>query len=131
MPFTLPTFNLTCNIWTGSVGAYPPLSPPTGSPRIAAQPCGLAHGKLSSKVAPIGSSFLSISVGVMQLLLPKGTDVRGIESNTAAVDLVECPAGTGRYYFVQSVDDVGKGFVNEYRLAFMTSIVESWLAPYP
>lgn len=131
MAYSVPTFNLTCNIWNQGAPAWPVLSAPSGSPRIAGQICGLAHGRLSAKVYSIGGNFIEAPIAVMSLLLPKGTDVRGLEVNFAGSDIVECPAGSHRFYAVSSVDDVGKGFANEYRLAYMLAVTETWTPPYP
>jgi hypothetical protein len=129
--FTLPTFNLVCDIHTGIGGAFPPLAVSTAGVRVPNVPCALAHGRLSSRVAQTGSGFNTIPVTVMQLLLPKLTDIRGFECNTTVPDQVECPKGSGRWYWVPSVDDVGKGYANEYRLAVLQAIVETWAPPYP
>jgi hypothetical protein len=55
------------------------------------------------------------------LLLPALTDVRsavqGVEN-----DVIEVPAGSGRWYNVAGVDDVGKGFDNEYRIVSLRQI---------
>jgi hypothetical protein len=66
----------------------------------------------------------------MSLLLPKGTDIRGPQDSVAA-DNVEVPAFSGRWYRVVAVDDVGKGFSNEYRNAAIFAVDRLWLAPYP
>jgi hypothetical protein len=54
----------------------------------------------------------------MELLLPMRTDIRA-SWNGASEDLVEVPAGSLRFYGVYWVDDVGRGFLNEYRLALL------------
>ena len=54
----------------------------------------------------------------MQLLLPKLTDVRA-GWNGGSPDLVEVPTGTHRFYLVGYVDDVAKGYANEYRIAIV------------
>jgi hypothetical protein len=48
-------------------------------------------------------------------------------------DLVEVPAGTGRFYRVQWVDDLGKGFDNEHRFALLlqTNTFSPWPIPMP
>lgn len=53
---------------------------------------------------------------VMYLLLQAYTDIRG-ENSVGGADTVEVPAGSGRYYTVTWVDDIGKGFSNEHRFA--------------
>jgi hypothetical protein len=67
----------------------------------------------------------------MFLLLPPGTDIRSGVLGTA--DDVEVPAGSGRFYEVEFVDDVGKGFANEYRVALLiqTTAWGAWPLPYP
>jgi hypothetical protein len=51
-----------------------------------------------------------------EVLFPKLTDIRAIW-NGVGTDIIELPAGSKRFYSVIHVDDVGKGFSNEYRLA--------------
>lgn len=112
MAYVIPTFNLECNVWHAA--AYPP-----APPAIAGQPCALMH----SKKNPLD---LSVAYGItatpfyaypMFLLLPALTDVR--DQSVGGVDVIECPAGSGRFYFVNNVDDVAKGYVNEYRVAVL------------
>lgn len=107
MAFTLPVFNLTCNIWRGP---WLPLHPVD-----VVSPCNLAYGRR------VQTNFGNFTGGpgsavVMTLLLPPLTDVRSWVQS-ADPDAVEVPAGSGRYYRVEGVDDVGKGFANEHRAA--------------
>jgi hypothetical protein len=112
MSFALPTFNLTCEVWTPPwVGRVH---------RLTAVPCNLAMGRRVQQAiqdaydAPYGSAKPS-------LLLPMGTDIRD-QYNAPDGDLIEVPSGTGRWYSVGIVDDVGKGFANEYRLASIRKV---------
>lgn len=110
MSFRLPTFNLAVNIW------HAPAVPPVGA--AAVTPMGnLSPGRrtMLPTATPRGVP--------MELLLPKSTDVR-------IHDVVECPATTGRYYSVQWVDDAGKGFPNEHRVALMIQ-AGVWPTPIP
>jgi hypothetical protein len=66
----------------------------------------------------------------MNLLLPPAVDVRGPQ-DTVSFDMVEVPAGSGRWYSVVGVDDIGKGFSNEHRTAAIFALAGSWVAPYP
>jgi hypothetical protein len=66
----------------------------------------------------------------MNLLLPPFIDVRGPQ-DTVSFDMVEVPEGTGRWYQVTGVDDIGKGFDNEHRTASIYALVRGWTAPYP
>ena len=61
----------------------------------------------------------------MFLLLPALTDVRytGVGGTSDSFyDIVEVPAGSARWYWVLSVDDAGKGFANEHRVAELQAI---------
>jgi hypothetical protein len=73
--------------------------------------------------------------------VPKGSDVR--DGSCALLnDFVEVPQGSGRWYVVMNVDDVGKGFPNEFRYATIGKIFQGasgsgsftglfWPAPIP
>lgn len=116
MSFELPNFNLVCNIYTVTLGA--------NSFRLDS-PCNLAMGKrnalfIGTIVAEDSASNLGGFTG--QLLLPPGTDIRD-QSCGGFADLVEVPAGSGRFYGVSCVDDIGKGFDNEHRFA---TILKTW-----
>lgn len=118
MSFSVPTFNLTVNIWRNGLG--PPLAPSVVS---------VANLCMGRRVQPAGGSGSAGFDCNMTLLLPPGTDIRdGIRS--AAADLVEAPAGSLRFYSVDWVDDAGKGFPNEHRVAFILAR-GLWPAPYP
>jgi hypothetical protein len=74
------------------------------------------------------------------LLLPPLTDIRDNSCGTRS-DVVECPADTRRWYNVSAVDDIGKGFDNEHRVAtlqkggwfgdWVTFGFTPWPAPIP
>lgn len=119
MPFTVPTFPITAFAW------YPPNVPPL-PPDLVGIPCNLVGpGKRSVGYYP--------HPGVVNpqwiLMVPKGTDLRDF-SNGPGTYYVEVPAGTGRYYSVVIVDDVAKGFDNEYRVAYLEK-VGTWPTPIP
>lgn len=121
MPFVTPTFNIVVNVWRNASGppAVPDLSPPAN----------LAFGRRTSSLqgieSPSGEPF-------MTLLLPPGTDVRSGKCASGA-DWVEAPAGTGRYYAVLGVDDIGKSFANEHRAAILVATTHfgAWPSPIP
>jgi hypothetical protein len=125
MAFRTPTFNLTVNIWRfGTLVGNPPDVVTVGN---------LAFGRRGHTLD--GSVTTS---GAMFLLVPKLTDIRGkAESPLAApYDKVEVPAGSGRYYIVDFVDDSGKGFLNEHRVAIIyqanfIALVPNWPLPTP
>ena len=115
MAFHPPTFNLTVNLWRGP-------NPVTNPPTFVFQG-NLAIGRRQLFAPPAISTAAQFTAGpqygdATELLLPKGSDIRGPQ-NAGYTDIVEVPAGTGRYYLVLWVDDVGRGFSNEYRLALL------------
>jgi hypothetical protein len=115
MSFSPPTFNLTCNIWRvlGVGGAY-------AAPDVTVN-CNLSQGKrvLVAGWGPVGHPA---PYHFNELLLPALTDIRSLWNGTNQ-DLVEVPAGSKRFYTVTQVDDVAKGFPNEYRLAMMLYLI--------
>lgn len=121
MAFSLPDFNITCNIYSGPYLARTirPASP---------VPCNLAFSRRQQfPTADEDANGWSV---VMSLLLPPLTDIRDL-SCSAVQDVVECPAGSGRWYQVGMVDDIGKGFPNEHRCALIYKISEAmWGASY-
>jgi len=122
MSFSIPTFNLLCNLWDRG-------SPPPAAPRVSNVPCNLAWGR---RISPV---FEATSSGCLTLLIPAGTDVRGPQE-AVGPDWAEVPAGSKRYYAVALVDDIGKGFPNEHRAALVAAhnfggASGSWPTPYP
>lgn len=118
MSYQVPTFNLVVNVWRF------PVVPPAGH---SFQLTGnLAY---SRRVHPIPGDA---SASGMALLLPAGSDIRS-PVVVIGPDVVEAPAGTGRYYSVLSVDDIGKGFSNEHRCAVLIPITTygRWPGPVP
>lgn len=132
MGFRTPSFNLVCNIWTRSdAGPGPRTAAPAAPPRLSPA-CQLrAAGKQST--AQDDQKWWAFAA---ELLLPAGTDVRDdftIDPGLAVADqpdLVEVPAGSGRWYTVVQVDDVAKGFPNEYRVAMIFKN-KFWPIPTP
>lgn len=120
--FSLPTFNLVCGIW------HQPNLPPL--PPSLTAPCNLAF---SRRVQPgsLGSGGSPVGIPV-SLLLPAGTDVRAYQCATGQ-DYVEVPVGSGRIYAVLAVDDAGKGFANEHRVAVIVAVATRgpWPSPIP
>jgi hypothetical protein len=114
MAFSVPTFNLLCDIFTGPYSSR--------ELRIVGQICNLQYGRRLAHF----SDFPSENEGsqLMSLLLPKLTDVRSTLCGYE-VDIVECPQHSGRIYWVSAVDDVGKGFDNEFRVATLVSASEA------
>jgi len=114
MPYALPTFNLACNLWH--------VPHPVTNPPDVISPCNLTPGQR------IADQNASVTQPCMYLLLPKLTDIRcQYEGVGGGDDLCEVPAGSGRYYTVIYVDDIGKGFANEHRFA----LIAMYKAPAP
>jgi hypothetical protein len=110
MAYTVPQFPLLCNIASG--GSTWPIVP-----RITNVKCNLAFGR---RVETHNSTDGSLN---MSLLVPAGTDIRGGATPASpGNDIVECPAGSGRTYKVLAVDDIGKGFSNEHRIAILAAV---------
>jgi len=121
MAYVLPTFNLSVHIWrNGNAVTNPPDVIALGN---------LTPGRrvFSGDGATVPTSLW---YPIMFLLLPVGTDIRGELDTGGAMDTVEVPAGTGRYYAVQFTDDIGKGFANEHRFAILNQ-VGPWPHPIP
>lgn len=116
MAYTLPTFNLTCALYTNT-GTWS-----TRGLHRSIEDCNLAYGRrVEIYNAFEGDNSASV---FMSLLLPAGTDVRDLKCS-AAEDWVEVPTGSNRWYQVTSVDDIGKGFSNEHRCATIFPISEA------
>jgi hypothetical protein len=115
MAFPLPNFNLSAKIWrnNGVGGSY-------AAPDVTSN-CFLSPGRRVTM--PFARStgqpapYIQTEIG-----FPKGTDVRG-SWNGVGEDRVEVPAGSKRFYAVMSVDDVGKGWANEYRLVMLQFLI--------
>jgi len=120
MAFTLPTFNLLANIWRNG-------NPTTNPPDVIAN-VNLCRGERAAIAQPIDVT-LPNTWGEMWLLLPAGTDIRDGKA-VAGADTCEVPAGSGRFYAVQWVDDAGSGFSNEHRFAAILAI-NPWPTPFP
>ena len=115
MAYTVPTFNLTCNVYTG-----PWL---TRVLRTAGLVCNLAIGRRVQQQYQVETGTVAGPASPL-LLVPAGSDVRD-DGNATGADLIECPAGSGRWYGVLIVDDMAKGFSNEYRLVGMTKACQA------
>lgn len=106
MPYTLPTFNLTCRITHGGGATVDTV-------------CNLAfsrRNKFPALTANVGATPMTMIIPVY-ILLPAGTDIRGAWEAGGNRDIIEVVIGSGRKYTVAQVDDAGKGFANEHRVA--------------
>ncbi len=94
----------------------------------------LAFGRRIQLALPLGGE-LGSGTQAMTLLVHAGFDVRDT-LNAGGEDFVECPFGSGRWYVVLFVDDIGKGFPNEHRAAVIQKIGhpvtgDPWPTPIP
>jgi hypothetical protein len=118
MAFTLPDFNLTCEIFAGPYD--------TRALRISGQVCNLAMGKRTTW-GYHDPTVVGYGIATATLLLPPLVDIRENAQlsgpfGTGVYDIVEVPSGSGRWYTVNSVDDIGKGFPNEHRWAGLAKL---------
>lgn len=114
MAYTVPAFNLSVNIWHGYVTATQTYAAPDLNVLGNLTPGRRGFMPLAHITG------LTYSVFPMELLLPALTDIRPEQkAGMVTADLVECPAGSLRFYFVAYVDDIGKGFSNEHRFALL------------
>jgi len=123
MAYREPVYNLDVNIWHSGT------TPPVGAPDV--QTVGnLAWGKrVNVPTAGVTGFLLPVLMMTMQLLLPAHTNIWG-DPLLVSGCVVEVPAGTGRYYNVVFVDDLGKGFANEHRGAIISQALP-WPHPIP
>jgi len=128
MAYRLPTWIITCDI------SQPPAAGIVGIPpgpyRITGQICQLTYGHRVNVVSTGGTVQVGVLALCMNLLLPPRTDIRGPQ-DTTSFDMVQVPSGSGRWYSVAAVDDIGKGFTNEHRSASIYAVSGSWVPPYP
>lgn len=132
MAFVIPQFPITCDVYRGPWLAR--------ALAISALPCNLGQGRRIVLSESVAAPQLEGSFNVSQLLCPKSSDVRDF-STSVTPDVIECPSGSGRWYGVLGVDDMGKGFPNEHRFVLMSKIFEEldpaaylglfWPAPIP
>lgn len=107
-----PDFNLSCNVWRFPV-FFP--APPTLT--------------VSCQLYIASRGLVDITPGVpgawdppIYLRLPALTDIR-------PTDQIECPAGSGRLYNTRWVEDLHKGFPNEYRVGLLEQTVQPFPLP--
>lgn len=119
MAYAIPKMPILCNIFTFN-------TPTAGPPRAAGRPCQLRGVSFPTSAGHAANLQQPTS---WILVLPKREDIRDGWSNFSP-DIVEVPAGTGRFYRVLYVDDIARGFTNEYRVATLTKH-GTWPVPIP
>jgi hypothetical protein len=138
MAFKLPDFNLTFDLWRG-LATWPPVLPwavPTVPPDLTAIPCQLyLWSKPDTPLIRLDNPEPPYTVNQplpIILRTPKGTDLRAPWRPVnvgAAFDLVCVPRVTSRYYAVVFVEDMHRGFPNEYRVGVLLQY--NYAGPFP
>lgn len=119
MAYSVPKMPLLFNAW----GYLTPLADP---PRLSGRPCQLRGPAFPGAITTGGNLQQPFH---WILVVPKREDLRD-GWNGFSPDFIECPAGTGRFYRVLFVDDIARGFTNEYRIAILTKH-GAWPTPIP
>ena len=118
MAYSLPTFNLFADVWRDTGGGYVV---------VDTIECNLAMGKRISWFNTAQGGLGDFAGLTPVLLCPPLTDVRD-RSCGGVSDVIECPAGSGRWYAAEAVDDIGKGFSNEHRCVTLAKV--GWFEPW-
>lgn len=132
--FSLPEFPITCDVYT----MLPTWDFADRVFRFTSV-CQLRLYGQHIRFAPAFTTALGASSAGSSLLLPPFIDIRDPSTAGGVADLVEVPSASGRWYLVEVVDDVAKGFANEYRLAVIGKVFSStgfptfpaWPTPIP
>jgi len=132
--YNVPDFNITVNHLR--LAAPYDFSTGTGLAAFSAQLRGFGRFPRPGFQAPVNAGS---AVDGMTLLCSAGTDIRDHHCTGNPIDMVEAPAGSGRWYVVYEVDDIAKGFANEYRWAALQKYTNfpvianmpDWPAPIP
>jgi hypothetical protein len=130
--YSPPSLNLTCNVFTGTATNFP-VAPAafTAAPRRASLPCALTFPPQPIMCdIPISGTFPWCFFFSM-LLVAKHVDLRSFATTGGVPDGIECPAGSGRYYSVGGIEDRGKGYSNEHRVALILPLFGAWPIPIP
>lgn len=124
--YTLPVFNVSCNIkhnYSGST--FPPPGP--YDMHVACHCRGTPPPSYVVNALWGGGNPLTV------LMFPKLFDVR-MSGAGQDPDYIEFPADSGAWWQVISVFDIGKGFANEHRAAVLsglTGVSGGWTWPMP
>lgn len=116
MAFSVPQFPLTAEVFDG-----PFL---TRVSRLTT-PANLQIGRKALTFPVEELAWDRQWTGPVYLLVPAGTDLRDLSQGIPHTDIIEVPQGSGRWYTSTFVDDVAKGFPNEYRFAVLYKISEN------
>lgn len=119
MAFVVPQMPILIDIWDWDA------DPNMDAPRIADVAANLVPGFRQWGVSrPDVDDPEDQFLVARSLLLPYRTDIRGPEcfgGDPGKGDRLRVPKDTLRFYRVLAVDDYGRGFANEHRVAIITS----------
>lgn len=124
MSFVVPSMPLLCAVWR----AWAPSTDKYIAPQLSNIACNLSQGRRALDVTsePTKTIFGVTCYGlVSEIMVPRLTDIRAWVSTPVLQDLIEVPQGSKRLYSVLAVDDVGKGFANEYRLVLACRVQQA------
>ncbi len=110
--YQVPAFPLPVNVWRNPGGV------PVGAPTLTT----VGNLGVGSKVIQTDFDWPSIidpSAPTMlrYMLFPAGVDIRG--GLQVSLDWVEVPAGSGRFFQVNDVEQIAYGFQNWHQIAFL------------
>lgn len=116
MAFTLPSFNLVCDIWDEGH------APGTDAPDFVSVPC-------QNYVDTRRPAFVNVA---MSIRIPAGA-ISGLSGTyySAAPAYVESPQGSGHFWSCVTMCKVHEGFPNEYWMIMCFEVDPTTLAPFP
>lgn len=103
--YTPPVYNTPINIWHDGTATT---DPPDVEATVNFAWDRRGHTDSIDPGAPENT------IPFMTVLAPSDTDIRGYVNTGGSPDVIEVPAGSGRYYLVHYVDFIGMGFPNEH-----------------
>jgi hypothetical protein len=132
--YTLPSFNITANVWSGELQGLqarwtfrPPIRAADFSVGCQLYVQQRVFGALVSLPYREFGNAISIYGARLDLRVPKGTSIRyplpNSQDGSSDFDVVEVPAASGRYYYVPFATPVHSGFINEYLMAVLLPYV--------
>lgn len=124
MAYVPPSFNMFCTVYD----APAPTDGGTILIRTLNQPCQLRFSPGAQGLAHYYGQAAYYSSGSL-LLVPALTDIRDWRFSSSLGDIVECPIASGCFWAVAGVADVGKGFMNEYRVAELVPLSSKSIWP--
>jgi len=117
MAFTLPNFNIVCQLW------HYPRDPTSGPADQSDVPCNFSTSR-ATLMGRDTANMVGVDLMYRALRVPATVDIRCTAMGPGlGPDIVEVPQGTGAYYQVQDLATMGQGFPNAHRYC--------WVVPAP